>query len=247
MLNAAPQHEVHTRAYLIGRFEVTFGDWITFLLDLSPGERALRIPHARSHAWGVELSELAGGAFQLTLVLNGERISAREGELFRIPARDRRALQDWRRFPVSAISADDAEAYMAWLDRTGRVRRARICDEREWERAARGADDRGFPHGDRLDPDDANFDETYGRVSLAFGPDEVGSHPASESPFGALDMTGNVYEWTRSAMLPGAVILRGGAWYYDQISSRVTNRTAAEPKTRDSRTGVRVCADAAPG
>ncbi|HLM71651.1 MAG TPA: SUMF1/EgtB/PvdO family nonheme iron enzyme, partial [Polyangiaceae bacterium] len=95
--------------------------------------------------------------------------------------------------------------------------------------------------------DDANFDETYGRVSLAFGPDEVGSHPASESPFGALDMTGNVYEWTRSAMLPGAVILRGGAWYYDQISSRVTNRTAAEPKTRDSRTGVRVCADAAPG
>lgn len=247
MLNTTPQRPVFTRAYLIGRFEVTFGDWITFLVDLPPGERALRTPQTRSHAWGVELSELSGGGFRLTLVLNGERIEAREGELVRIPARDRRALQDWRRFPVSAISADDAEAYMAWLDRTGRVPRARLCDEREWERAARGADDRGFPHGDRLEPDDANFDETYGRVSLAFGPDEVGSHPASESPFGVLDMTGNVYEWTRSALLPGAVILRGGAWYYDQISNRLTNRTAAEPMTRDLRTGVRVCADVAPG
>ena len=52
---------------------------------------------------------------------------------------------------------------MKWLDRTGRVPGARVCEEREWERAARGADDRMYPHGDNLEPDDANFDETYGK------------------------------------------------------------------------------------
>ena len=49
---------------------------------------------------------------------------------------------------------------------------------------ARGADDREFPGGDFLDPDDANFDETYAREPASMGPDEVGSYPASRSPFG---------------------------------------------------------------
>ena len=71
---------------------------------------------------------------------------------------------------------------------------ARLCTELEWERAARGADDRLFPHGDELDADDANFDVTYGRVDSAYGPDVVGSHPASRSPFGVDDLAGNVFE-----------------------------------------------------
>ena len=83
-------------------------------------------------------------------------------------------VQDWLRMPVSAISFEDAQAYVAWLSHTGRVPGARLCDEREWERAARGADARAFPGGAALEQDDANFDRTYGRIAAGFGPDEVG-------------------------------------------------------------------------
>src|SRR5262249_25131127 len=123
---------------------------------------------------------------------------AETGQPLHYEHRTRRAEQDWARLPVAAVSYDDAVAFAAWLDRTGRVRGARLCDETEWERAARGADARTFPTGDTLGPDDANIDVTYGRDPLAYGPDEVGSHPASRSPVGAEDMAGNVWEWTRS-------------------------------------------------
>src|SRR6185436_5453816 len=114
------------------------------------------------------------------------------GEPFRYGTRSRRAVQDWLRFPVSGLPLADAEAYLRWLDRSARVPGARLCSEQEWERAARGADDRPFPHGDRLLPEDANFDETYDRNG--YGPDEVGAHPASASPFGVEDLVGNVFE-----------------------------------------------------
>ncbi|WP_437672320.1 nSTAND1 domain-containing NTPase [Sorangium sp. So ce131] len=247
LLATVPLHEVHTGGYLIGRTEVTFAAWIEFLADLPPAERARRTPGARSRTWAIELAQLPGGAWQLDLTIQAERATAREGEPIRFNGRDRRAIQDWRRFPVSGISSEDAQAYVDWLHHTGRLRGARLCDEREWERAARGADDRAYPHGDRLEAEDANFDQTYGRRKQAFGPDEVGSHPASASPFGALDMTGNVYELTRSAAWQGDVPIRGGSWYYDAISDMVANRTVVEAETRDISIGLRVCADAEPG
>jgi len=99
---------------------------------------------------------------------------------------------------------------------------------------------------DRLDPDDANFDETYGRDAAAMGPDEVGSHPASRSPFGLDDMAGNVFEWTTSSLDPGKSVARGGAYFYDRMTARSTNRNPLEPGLRDPRLGLRICA-AAPG
>jgi formylglycine-generating enzyme required for sulfatase activity len=146
------------------------------------------------------------------------------------------------KFPVSAISLEDARAYLAWLDRSGRLPGARLCTEYEWERAARGADDRKFPSGDELGPDDANFDETYGRHPLGYGPDEVGSHPASASPFGVQDLAGNVIEWVRSVRARDEAVVRGGSWYYDRISNRSNNRLVVEPMLRDVRIGLRVCA-----
>jgi formylglycine-generating enzyme required for sulfatase activity len=145
---------------------------------------------------------------------------------------------------VSAISWLDAKAYAAWLDSSGRVKGARLCTEVEWERAARGADDREFPHGDTLDPDEANFDLTYEREVASMGPDEVGSYPASRSPFGVDDMSGNIYEWTQSSLVLGGAIIRGGAYFYDELTARSTNRTALEPNLRDTRVGMRICVSA---
>lgn len=129
---------------------------------------------------------------------------------------------------------------LAWLDRSGRLPGARLCEEQEWERAARGADGRAFPHGNLLSTDDANFDETYGRQG--FGPDQVGAHPASASPFGLLDAAGNVWEWTRSAWHPDEAVIRGGAWYYERFTNRSDNREVVEPKIHDLLLGLRVCA-----
>ena len=78
------------------------------------------------------------------------------------------------RFPVSGIDWDDVLAYTRWLSSSGRVPRARPCREDEWERAARGADGRAFPHGDELRPSDANWEATYDKQPLAFGPDTLG-------------------------------------------------------------------------
>ncbi len=75
------------------------------------------------------------------------------------------------------------------------------------------------------------------------GPDEAGAHPGSVSPFGVHDMAGNAFEITRP-MTPdlGVIILRGGAWYYDESGSLIANRQIGNPNLRDPRVGVRVCA-----
>jgi formylglycine-generating enzyme required for sulfatase activity len=239
---AAPLHEVDTGPYLIGRTEVTFADWMAYLRALPPEERAQRMPRARTLRNSLELRARADGRFELTLQPTTHAYQAVEGEPLRYLGRQRRAEQDWRRFPVSAISFEDALAYAAWLDRTGRVPGARLCDEREWERAARGADARRFPGGNSLEPDDANVDETYGREPLAFGPDEVGAHPASTSPVGAVDMAGNVWELTVSASDPHQPVLRGGSYYQGQLTSRSVNRESHEPTARDPLIGLRLCA-----
>jgi eukaryotic-like serine/threonine-protein kinase len=146
--------------------------------------------------------------------------------------------------PASGVSWQDFLAYVGWLDRTGRVPNARPCTDHEWERAARGSDGRSFPHGkSSMAPNDANFDETYGRKDLAYGPDEVGSFPATESPFGVVDLAGNVSEMVAGAN--GAIILKGGSWYHGPITANASNRSFNSPSGRDGRAGMRVCADAA--
>ncbi len=241
-LKAAPLHEVQTAGYFIGRYEVTFAEWIEFLDDLPPAERRRRTPGAAIVQLALTLTEIGPWRWQLAMTSSGRTYTAQTGQRLRYEGRALRAEQDWTRFPVSAVSYEDAVAYAAWLDRTGRLPGARLCDEYEWERAARGADARPFPSGPALAPDDANLDATYGRRPGAFGPDEVGSHPGSRSPVGADDMAGNAWEMTRSVETPGTPVFRGGGWYTGELDARSANRELGEPTERDVRIGLRLCA-----
>ena len=236
---APPLHEREVPAFAIGRTEVTFADYLEYLRALPDGERARRLPRAEMYRNGLVLEQRRDGRFLLRIKPTTSEYQAVEGEPLVYPGRHRNASVDWRRLPVAGISFEEAKAYAAWLDGTRRVRGARLCREEEWERAARGADGRSFPGGDSLSGDDANIDETYGREPLAFGPDPAGSHPRSNSPVGAVDMAGNVWELTISRA--GTPIIRGGSWYQGALTARSVNREPYEPTARALLIGVRFC------
>lgn len=249
-LTSTPMHRFClSEPYLIGRTEVTFGDWLAYLDSLPPGapeRRLLEQPLFGTTGRAVSLRQSSRGEWIFSFHVSPKvAYTAKAGERFLYPSRSRNNTADWRWFPLSGVSAVDLQAYFDWLDRTGRLPGARLCTEYEWEFAARGADGRRFPHGDVLSPDDADIDVTYGRQPTSYGPDVVGTHPASTSPFGLVDVVGNAIELTRSVTPElGVVALRGGSWFYDVHSAHLSNHNAADLTQRDVALGVRVCASA---
>jgi len=241
-LDTVPIHRRHTDGFLIARHETTYREWIEFLDGLPEGERARYAPHVSAPLQGSLRLDRVGPTWQLTFRPTSQRYTARAGEPFVYAGRNQRVRQDWLDFPVAGTAPADIERYLRWLRETGRVPGARPCSELEWERAARGADDRVYPHGDDLASADANFDLTYGRAGAAYGPDTVGAHPLSRSPFGIDDMAGNVFELVRSSLTPDEFVARGGAYYFNSATCRLTNRNTVPSTIRDVTAGIRVCA-----
>jgi formylglycine-generating enzyme required for sulfatase activity len=232
--------------FVIGQTEVTVGDWMAYLQSLPEGapQRHLlaRLPDGIG---GMELTQAPppGSSWRFALRLeSGQRLDASAGQNILYPGRSHHQEQDWRLFPLAGVSAEDLKGYLGWLDRTGRLPGARLCNELEWTRAARGADDRRYPHGNGLENDDANIDMTYGIQRDARGPDAARAHPESVSPFGLFDMAGNAFEIVEPVTRDlDELLIRGGSWYYSSVSTSVANRQSFKWKLRDARVGFRVC------
>jgi len=119
-----------------------------------------------------------------------------------VQASDHRPPRDWEEdrppkgkesHPVVYVDWYDALAYCDWLSRVLR-RTVTLPSEAQWEKAARGdRDTREYPWGEAFEPGLCNS------LKLALGDTTpVGIFPAGASPYGVLDMAGNVWEWTRS-------------------------------------------------
>jgi eukaryotic-like serine/threonine-protein kinase len=244
-LNAVPLHQRELPAFFIKSHETTFGEWIEFLESLPPKERAAHLPFSKAVQGTVALTEVANGKWKLHLDISKRPLEAKLGQPIVYPGRPAdAATQDWLKMPVLAISTQDIRAYLGWLSTTGKVPGARLCREVEWERAARGADERAYPTSlRRLVAGEVNVDTTYGRISGAYGPDEVGRHPQSRSPFGLHDMAGNAWEVVESDEVAAGVLERGGGYYHQPHNARLTNREPIDIESRSHHLGFRVCAD----
>jgi formylglycine-generating enzyme required for sulfatase activity len=170
---------------------------------------------------------------------------------------NREAPADRRDHPVVGVSWEDAQAYCAWLTQeTGR--RYRLPSEAEWEKAARGGDGRRYPWGDGWSEGAANVesDDTT----------PVTAHETGASPYGCIDLLGNVQEWTgtrwgpnreepafrqpyrasddRDSTAPHTLrdlrILRGGSFRSRRAEISLLERGSALPDSRVRWRGFRV-------
>jgi toxoflavin biosynthesis protein ToxD len=157
------------------------------------------------------------------------------------------------RFPVVGITWNDATAYCDWLSRKTKLP-YRLPNEAEWERAARGIDGRIFPWGDEFDPWRANTIES--RLDAACSVDMY--IPAGLSYDGVAGMSGNVWDWTSSRLLPypfhidpieeeinsveikRGYVVRGGAWYYSRKLARCCAREVYRPDYISPALGFRI-------
>jgi len=243
--HCSPLHRVQTPSFLIARNETTFGEWIEFLEALPPDQRARHTPGVEGDGFQGALSLVREGPAQWRLRIRpaAKLYEAASGEPIEYAARTMTRRQRWESMPVTGVTADSARAYAEWVSKTGRAPGARLCTEVEWERAARGADDRLYPHGWSIRGTEANFDATYGKDPNGMGLDAVGSWPSSDSPFGVQDMAGNAWEWTLGVMGDGDYVARGGSFYFGANAARIENRELPEALFRDVTVGFRVCAD----
>jgi serine/threonine-protein kinase len=238
-----PQHPVFVEAFWIDRTEVTNAQYSNFV-------------------------NLTGYKTEAELERTGTSLGQQiEGATFYHPRGIETGIDDKQDHPVVQVSWQDAKAYCDWSG-------ARLPTETEWEKAAKGAaNDRVFPWGNafQLPEFDVSSVANFCDASCAYegGRDPnvddgftytapVGSFPQGASPYGALDMAGNAWEWVDGSYVdyPGTTyeqaedfgdyfkVVRGGSWDNAAQHLRATFRQNNPPNLRSDGTGFRCAVSA---
>jgi formylglycine-generating enzyme required for sulfatase activity len=234
---AKPQHTVNLDSFWIDKTEVTIGMFAKFVEET--GYKTDAEKKSYGFAW-------AGGGWNRANYINWQRPTG---------ASSINGLED---HPVTQVSWNDATAYCTWAGR-------RLPTEAEWEKAARGTDGRTYPWGEQeatgalLNFADQNFSSSWSDSQIDDGYEytaPVGGYPQGASPYTALDMAGNVWEWTNDwfgnsyyTKLPSdnpsgpasgtSRSIRGGGWGSRARSARAAGRNDYPPDSSSDDIGFR--------
>ncbi len=237
--NEKPQRSIFLDAFWIDQTEVTNEMFARFVDDTGHQTKA------EEAGWGYAFTE--------------ETWEVTDGAEWRHPQGPNSSIEGLEQHPVVQVSWNDAKTYCEW---TGR----RLPTEAEWEKAARGTDSRSYSWGNEEPASnlvnfcDKNCSNPNSKIdSLDDGYEftaPVGTYPDGASPYGALDMTGNVWEWNADWYAESYYkdapeqnpqgpdtgeqrVLRGGSWYDGMQKLRVIARDSYHPTNRASDYGFR--------
>jgi len=225
-----PQHRVELGEYWIGKTPLTVAQFAAFVQASGYQTTAEK----KGSAWGY----------------TGKEWETIKGANWRQPRGPQSDVKQKQNHPVTAVSWDDAVAFCEWASlKTGQ--KISLPSEAEWEKAARGAEGRIWPWGNQ--PPDNNLCNFNLNIKDTT---PVGQYsPGGDSPYGCVDMAGNVWEWTRSLFKAypydaedgrenlqsrNMRVLRGGSFYYDHGNVRCAYRYRSHPNYRSNYRGFRV-------
>ena len=199
------------------------------------------------------VSEFYIDKYEVTLARYGAFLEA-TGKVKSPEAWETADLENGAALPVAGVDWHDADSYCRWAGK-------RLPTEAEWERAARGGDERKYPWGsDPASPEHARFGQPYPNPVYKDGIVRVGTYSTGVSTFGIYDLSGNVWEWVndwyadsfrrddvRNPKGPADgthKVIRGGGWYDQADRITATKRMYADPAQRGDEVGFRCASNA---
>jgi len=242
-----PVHTVNLDLFWIDQTDVTNAQFEVFIND--SGHKTDAEKQGKGYVYNIP-----GPDWDLTL-----------GADWKHPQGPKSNLNGLEKHPVVQVSWNDADAYCKWAGR-------RLPTEAEWEKAARGSDERIYPWGNQkpagnlLNFADKNVGENWSDNSIDDGyrfTSPVGNYPAGASPYGALDMAGNVEQWVadwysstyynnspdKNPTGPESGqerVERGGSWNGNDNVTRSAQREEGVPANSSSTVGFRCAESASP-
>jgi formylglycine-generating enzyme required for sulfatase activity len=222
-----PQQTIDLPEFLIAKYPVTNLEWRNFL-------------ETTGYAWGGQWYRVVRGWRGIFLRAYAPTLSYPIGH------------DD---FPIVDVTQRDAYAYCEWLS-TKIDRACTLPTEFQWEKAARGIDGRTYPWGNDRPRPEIQWQKKFpvGLETFFFSlivkprnewaragwywrngaPRRIGTNPKNVSPFGCVDMSGNIWEWTRSLYhpdLPQFHVVKGGSWGYSIHHTKLNVRSACSVTT----------------
>lgn len=238
--NELPAHKVIVPTFYIGQFPVTQNVWELVMGYNKSENKEKRQPTGRKSALIKKLSSAAIGAEAGALL---GPIGMLAGGVLGWAAGNKDKADDIGHYPVENISHDEALEFVRRLSKMTNIKFA-LPTEEEWEYAARGGQkNQGFKYAGSNDIDE---------VAWYRGNSDGTTHPVGKkkpNEIGLYDMSGNVWEWTKtpahsyaSDIESGGTIFirRGGSWWHEAKNCRVSRRYASDHTKKTSGLGLRV-------